>query len=96
VARNTISGNSSYGIRVSASVATFTASIVDNIVVRNGWGVTATGAGVTATVAANTVSENAIAGIRQISSALLRTRSNNIAQDNATDITGTLTFVPGD
>lgn len=96
VARSTISRNGSAGIVMSATTGTLTAIVTDNTIARNsGAGVRAQGAGVSATVATNGISAN-LTGLLQFSNALLKTRSNNVVQDNTTDIFGTLTFVAGD
>jgi hypothetical protein len=83
---------------MSAATGTLTAVITDNTVVRNfGFGgISASGAAVSATIANNAVSGNSSYGVRQATSALLKTRNNNIVQDNSTDIDGILTFVGGD
>jgi hypothetical protein len=99
VARSTISrnGNAGTGVLMSAPEGTLTAVVTDNTIVRNfgSGGIVASGAAVSATIANNAVSGNGV-GVRQELSALLKTRNNNIVQDNTTDISGTLTFVGGD
>lgn len=96
--RNTINRNSATGVFMFATSGTLTAVVTDNAIVRNGGqgGVYPSGAGVSATIAANAISGNAPNGVVQVSSALLKTRDNNIVQDNATNVSGTLTFVSGD
>jgi len=98
LARSAISRNAFTGVILTGSGGTLTAAITDNTIVGNNGvgGIAAGGAGVSATIATNTISGNVINGVEQISSALVRTRSNNIVQDNATNVSGTLTFVPGD
>jgi len=97
LSRNTISRNSMTGVLLGASTGSLIAVITDNTIVRNSGngGVSAIGAGVIATVAANTISGNTT-GLRQGSSAILKTRSNNVVQDNGMDVAGTTTPVGGD
>jgi hypothetical protein len=98
IARSTISRNGATGIFLTASTGTLTAVITDNTIVRNfgNGGIAATGAGVSATIAANAISGNGPNGVVQVF-ALLKTRANNIVQDNTlADVSGTLTFVSGD
>ena len=98
VSRSTISRNSFTGISMTASTGTLTGVVTDNTVSRNfgSGGILASGAGVSVTVANNAVSGNGAYGILQAVSAVLKTRNNNVVQDNSTDISGTLTFVAGD
>jgi len=97
IARSTISRNEATGIFLSANTGTLTAVITDNTIVRNSGngGISATGAGVSATIAANAISGNSPNGVVRVF-ALLKTRANNVVQDNTTDVSGTLTFVGGD
>ena len=44
----------------------------------------------------NAITTNSTFGVRQATTALVRTRANNVIQDNGTDISGTLTVVSGD
>ena len=98
IVRNTIVGNDATGVALSALTGTVTGVITDNAIERNGGngGISAGGAGVSATIAGNAISGNSLYGIKQAGSAVLKTRSNNIVQDNATDVFGTLTPVTGD
>lgn len=98
IARCTISRNGFTGVVLSAATGTLTAVVTDNTIVRNSFsgGLLASGAGVSATIANNAVSGNGTYGVAQASGALLKTRSNNVVQDNTTDTSGTLTFVAGD
>jgi len=98
LSRNTISRNGATGVQVGAGTGLLTGVITDNTIVRNfgSGGISAGGAGVSVTIANNAVSGNGTFGVRQLTSALLKTRSNNIIQDNSTDTSGTLTFIGGD
>jgi hypothetical protein len=98
VARSTINRNNGTAIYMSSTSATLTAIVTDNAITRNlgHGGIMAVGAGLSATIANNAISGNEANGVRQASGALLRTRGNNAVQDNASDTTGTLTFVGGD
>jgi hypothetical protein len=98
VARSTIGRNGFTGVTLQASTGTLTALVTENTIVRNGGlgGITTAGPGVVATLSGNAISTNSGYGVRQTTEALVRTRLNNVIQDNATDVSGTLTFVSAD
>ena len=86
------------GVELTANTGTLTALVTDNTIVRNlgNGGIHAAGAGVTVTLAGNAITTNSTFGVRQATTALVRTRANNVIQDNGTDISGTLTVLSGD
>lgn len=98
----TLSNYASYGVALfGEDGGNQIAVISDSTMIGNpnqvaGDGILALGAGVSATISANTISGNTQAGVAVIGGALVKTLKNNVIQDNATTIDGTLTTVAGD
>lgn len=96
-ARSTITLNSTGVAAESLNGGSVVATVSENLLTDNvsGSGIVAYGGNATLTASSNSVSGGAV-GLRQAFGALFRTRSNNVVQDNATDVSGTTTFVAGD
>ena len=100
--RNTISGNADTNVYLRAATSgtgtgVVTAVITDNTIVRSSRnGVVAGGSGVSATIAANAISGNDPNGVLVEAGAVLKSRGNNIVQDNTNNISGILTYAVGD
>jgi parallel beta-helix repeat protein len=95
-ARNSVTFNAGSGVAAEGlNGGTIVATVSDNLVTDNSFGIYAYGGSTTLTASNNSVSGNT-AGLRQALSALFKTRNNNTVQDNTTDVSGTTTVVAGD
>lgn len=98
-ARNTIGFNGGSGLLVdSTNTGIVTGMITDNAIMRNlDSGILVLHTNTRVTLSANAISGNNPAGVLQNGSGIIRTRSNNVSQDNlVNDIDGALTPIAGD
>lgn len=86
--RNTINRNGGYGVLMSALTGTLTAIVTDNAIAHSQTGLAASGSGVSATIATNAISGNGTVGVFVPVGPVLKTRANNVVQDNETDVLG--------